>query len=104
MVQRPRMPTATVATWRLRNAEAWLWVSWEQDHSLFNPETGDTHLLGDLPVAVLGLLQNKPSTLPELSRALARECDVPDNPQWQQRVAEILAGLDKLELLDRTLQ
>jgi PqqD family protein of HPr-rel-A system len=90
-------------SWRLVNAPSLSIIDWDQDNAVFHGETGDTHLLSDLPTLVLRLLANHGPDLSEerLGRIAAEECDVVADAGWEAKVAAILRELAQLELLER---
>ena len=87
--------------WRLVAPEGLLWHHWEHDSTLFNRLTGETHLLGPLPVELLVMLQDGPRRLSELARLLGALCDHPVDEGWMRRVEGMLEELESLELVER---
>jgi len=78
-------------------------IDWDQENAVFHGETGDTHLLSDLPTLVLRLLADHDLGLPEerLGRIAAEECAVVADAGWEAKIAAILRELEQLELLER---
>ena len=76
-------------------------VQWETDNSVFSRDTGETHLLGELPVFMLQCLSETPRDLAWISEYSAQECEIENNEAWQQKIAHTLGALEDLELIQR---
>ncbi len=77
--------------WRLE------WRQWGSFHVVFNPASGDTHLLNALPAFVLKSLETKAATLQELEAALAS--NLQDGTPADRLSSEIEALVLELEEL-----
>ena len=76
-------------------------VQWERDNSVFNRDTGETHLLGELAVLLLQCLSDTPRGLAWVSEYSAQECEIENNEAWQRKIANTLGALEDLELIQR---
>ena len=74
---------------------------WGAHSSVFNPRTGDTHLLSILPAEILGLLIQGPLDLSEISDRMALLCETPNTPEWTEKMSSLTEELVRLELVDR---
>jgi len=74
---------------------------WGAHSSVFNPRTGDTHLLSILPAEILGLLIERPLDLNEISDRMAQACETPNIPEWTEKMRTLIEDLVRLELVDR---
>ena len=68
---------------------------------IFNSITGETHLLSLLPAEILSLMKDQALTLDEISSQMAELCEMPESPEWTDRIAGMLDQLVQLELVDR---
>ena len=75
-------------------------VSWGGDCSVFNPLTGDTHLISILPAEILGLLTDAPLGAREIAERMAELCETPNSPAWNEKIDALLEGLMREELIE----
>ena len=62
--------------WHLPDPSALLWESWGSEYSLFDRNSGETHLINLLPAEILHRLADDPKTLVELADTLAEDCEM----------------------------
>lgn len=77
------------------------WALWDCDNVVFHTETGDTHLLSELPTLVLQLLQEQSLTTRQISERAAHACGAPTDAPWQKKIVAVLSNLEALELVQR---
>jgi PqqD family protein of HPr-rel-A system len=77
-----------------------LMVSWGSDCSVFNPLTGDTHLISILPAEILWLLSDGPLGAREIAERMAELCETPNSPAWNEKIDALLEGLMREELIE----
>jgi PqqD family protein of HPr-rel-A system len=94
------MIAGTSALWRTVRPELILWSPWETGCSVFNGNTGETHLLSELPAEVLRQLSNAPMTGEALAKELARLCEVEETPDWPEKISQILSELAEIEVIE----
>jgi PqqD family protein of HPr-rel-A system len=80
------------------------WAAWEQDNSLFHGETGETHVLSELPALLLHAMAQGPKTEQALCALAAAQCEVASGSPWRQKIHGILLNLEQLELVEQTTQ
>jgi PqqD family protein of HPr-rel-A system len=69
---------------------------------VFHAETGETHLLSELPTLVLRMVQSaRALTTDELGRETANACGTLADDLWQAKIRGILRSLETLELIER---
>jgi PqqD family protein of HPr-rel-A system len=86
--------------WRTVNPESLCWAQWDDANTLFHGETGETHLLGELPAAVVQLLSGAARSEASLCAELAALCETANDGPWRQRIAALLSQLETLELIE----
>jgi PqqD family protein of HPr-rel-A system len=87
--------------WQVTDPNAILWEAWESEYSLFDRNSGETHLISELPAEVLRRLGDAPVAEGVLVRSLAADCEVDCTPQWRTKIREILENLHTLGLIDQ---
>lgn len=93
---------AAPGPWRLCRPEGVRVQPWPQDYSVFNTETGDTHILSELPAtAILALQQDGPMGAAQLAAHLAALCEVEPSDAWHRRIHGMLSELAALELIEQ---
>ncbi|WP_426173108.1 HPr-rel-A system PqqD family peptide chaperone [Massilia sp. TWR1-2-2] len=73
---------------------------WQGELVLFNDLSGDTHLLTEVALYVLLALQAGPASQTALAAAVRAEFDADDGEVDDAMVAELLADLHKLVLIE----
>lgn len=86
--------------WHAINPDGFRWLQWPTENSLFNRETGETHLLSELPAFVLRCLSEKPSSFETVCKMTADACDTANNDSWRKTIADLLASLADSELAE----
>jgi PqqD family protein of HPr-rel-A system len=86
--------------WQAVGPDRVIFAHWEADYSVFNGNTGETHLLSELPAEVLRQLSEVPMTGEALATNLAKLCEVEETPDWACKVADILKDLADLDLVE----
>jgi PqqD family protein of HPr-rel-A system len=76
--------------WRLE------WRQWESFHVVFNPASGDTHLLNAIPAFVLRSLETEARSVEELKALVSR---LPEHPSDPSDIDELVSELDELGLI-----
>jgi PqqD family protein of HPr-rel-A system len=71
----------------------------EEASACYDQRTGETHMLGVFPAAVLAQLGELPLTLAELARVTADLCGATDDADWRDKVSTTLYELQKLSLV-----
>ena len=89
--------------WRLISDQALHFRSWEDEFVVYNSLSGDTHLLGSTAARILLKLQQAPSNSTTLAESLAPPLHAERDEEFAAQVEHILADLDTLALIERTL-
>jgi PqqD family protein of HPr-rel-A system len=89
------------STWQAVNPASLLWVAWEDHQAAYHGETGETHLLGELPSLLVQILTEQAMDADALSRLSAAHCDVSADAAWNAKVHKLLEDLAHLELIER---
>lgn len=77
-----------------------MWETWESEYSLFNPASGETHLLDELNAEVIRRASRRPITAEDLATELAEAIEIENTTGWQQKIAALLAQLEALGLVE----
>ena len=75
-------------------------IEWGTDVSLYNPCSGNTHLLNLFPYEILQFLLLKPASLTAISEHMAVLCDEKNDEKWNEKILKLLMQLKELELID----
>ncbi|MCK5696871.1 MAG: HPr-rel-A system PqqD family peptide chaperone [Gammaproteobacteria bacterium] len=75
-------------------------IDWGINISVYNPFSGDTHLLNLFPFEILQFLLKKPASLYDIAEYSAILCDEEHTEQWNKKVLTVLEHLKALELID----
>lgn len=86
--------------WRVPSDEPPPLRYWDGEYAVYNPLTGDTHVLDIATGEILRLIMEGSSTPRELCGHIARFLDVPDDETTAEHVARILLTLDELGLIE----
>ena len=78
------------------------WACWEGEYqySVFDPGTGETHLLNEFPAEILRQLDQGADSVARLAAALADACGVENDARWAAQVASTVATLWRLGLIE----
>ena len=96
-----QMTESTSPHWRVPDPPGMRWAHWGAHSAVFNPISGETHLLSALPVEVLSLLGSNPDTCENLAARLAVLCEVANDAEWVGKVRALLNSLEILDLVER---
>ena len=94
-----RLSADDVASRRwFRSGVALIWERGVGEGGVFDPRSGETHFLNDLPSLVLSVIDDQPSTLHELVERLAGPVDL--DPTAQSQIVSALLFLEGAELVE----
>lgn len=88
-------------TWRVPHPDDLLWEAWETDYSLFNPSSGETHLLNELPAEALRRLADAPKDEASLAEEMAQACEIENTASWKRKIGAMLSQLETLGLIEK---
>ena len=86
--------------WRRRSVEPLAWIHWDNESCVFDPRTGQTHVLGVFPSLLLRLIDKRPRTPAELARVVTRCSGQADEAALRGQITWTLAQLRKLRVAD----
>ena len=81
--------------------EQLLWAEWEEEYTVYNRATGETHVLGAFPTEILASLSVQAADLHQLAEQLATTCGIECSREWTGKTAESLRLLHSLELVEK---
>lgn len=73
---------------------------WNGDYVVYNPLTGNTHVLDIVAGEVLQVIMAAPTTSRELCRHVAAFLEIPDDARTAENVDGVLVTLDELGLIE----
>ncbi len=85
----------------LRARSNLVWKNWEGEHTIYNPASGDLHLLDEVGATALRCLESVTLTESELSAELSEQLQIENDDGLRQYVARLVADLDCLGLLEQ---
>jgi PqqD family protein of HPr-rel-A system len=88
-------------TCRLRARRALIWREWENEHAIYNPASGDLHLLDEVGAKALHCLESQALSQAELVCRLGTELEVASDDNLVKYVRELLREFDRLGLVER---
>jgi len=77
------------------------WVSWSTTDAVFHAETGETHLLSEMPSLALRLLQTEALSTEDLCVRCAAASGNTDDGPWRRKMLAVLNSLEDRELIER---
>lgn len=86
--------------WKVTGAAKLHWRCWDGDYVVFNPLSGDTHLLEAVAGRVLMDILASPATTDELILRTADFLDVETGDGLSEYVKDVLSKLDELGLIE----
>lgn len=90
--------------WSLVNPATMIWSEWEGEGviAVFHGETGETHLIGELPAEILGALRNTHLTAADIVRRWSNDnLDAAMHDEHVAAVLGVLTSLEDIELVQR---
>jgi PqqD family protein of HPr-rel-A system len=87
--------------WYAPDAGAFLWEHGEDESILFDPRSGQTHLLTAVAVEVLRYLSQEPHNQAQLMGKLADVFDIPSQAEFAEHTKELLAQFVASGLIER---
>jgi PqqD family protein of HPr-rel-A system len=94
------LPTQAATAWRVPLDAALRLRCWKDEYVVYNPLTGNTHLLDIVAGELLVRILEGVVTTDQLCRHIARFLELPEDEHTRENVAAILAVLDDLELIE----
>jgi PqqD family protein of HPr-rel-A system len=93
--------TASNPRWRVPADPPPLWRTWGEESLVFNPRSGDTHLLDFAAAAGLRCLEEQPRDMDELLRALAARLEGEMDDQLAEYARRLVVHLQAAGLVER---
>ena len=92
------MRNSTQPFWRTIQFES---ITWPDGAVIYNPESGETHLLSTSAAHILYQLRTAPADAVEIARQLTEPVGIQVEPDLLQRVETLLCQLEALDLVVR---
>jgi PqqD family protein of HPr-rel-A system len=88
-------------SWRAVGAEPLRWRCWGGDYVVFNPLSGQTHLLDVVTGRILTELTKGSRDLLEIRSGIAGFLEVPDDERLASEIADVLLRLENAGLIEQ---
>lgn len=88
--------------WAIAARDSLLWHAWPEAYSLYDRQSGQTHLLNELPAELVRTLTLAPRTTPELVEHIAGILQAPATDPLRNTVEHALQQLEGLRLIRQT--
>lgn len=85
--------------WRAAGPLNLRWKSWQDEHIVFNVDSGDVLLLNPVAAEALKILETSPTALDALTEQVARSLNVDLNEDLQQGITHFVYKLAHLGLV-----
>lgn len=76
-----------------------MWRSWDDEHLVFNPASGETHLLDSIAAAVIREAESSRMETERCCLVLERQLCERNGEEFEQLASSLLNQLDELGLL-----
>lgn len=86
--------------WRVAGSEPLGWRSWTGDCVVFNPLSGQTHLLDIVTGQVLKLIMSESSSFDDLRLEISTFLEVDNDNHLAQTISDILSRMDEVGLIE----
>jgi len=87
------------ARWRVPGADGFLWHDLGGIHALFNPRSGDTHLIDMFSRELLDTMAAQPATVDELAALFGTRLDLDPEGGLRERIVDTFVEFDRLGLI-----
>ena len=86
--------------WKVIDPCDFRWRFWDGQHVVYNPASGDTHLLNPVAGEALQSIQQSPADVLELVSRVASRLELPSDRQLLEQVEKLVNELNKLGLIE----
>lgn len=87
--------------WRLNPCVRLYWLSWDEDHIVFNAASGQTHVLNELGAAILRLLEENALNPMEIGQRIVTQYEeLVLDTELSAAIEALLENLDMLGLIE----
>ena len=97
------MDSASDPEWELAEGSRLHWVSWDDEHVVFDEGSGNTHLLDFLTAEVLKVLEQSRGAVPALVGRVAARLDLDPDADLERRIREAVERFREAGLVESTL-
>jgi len=87
--------------WQSYHFDTLLIEDWGGEYTVFQPESGKTHFLNQMSIALLSFLNESPATALQVSCHLSEIFEQESNQNFQDNIEKILYHLDTLGLIKK---
>ena len=94
------IPGGRYMKWKVIDPCDFRWRFWDGQHVVYNPASGDTHLLNPVAGATLQSIQQSSADVSELARRVASRLELPADGQLLEQVEKLVSELNELGLIE----
>lgn len=87
-------------TWRISTDQDLTWRQWDGDYVVYNPVSGDTHILDIVTGEILRGLATGPASEEEIARRMAAFLEVEKDDALNEAALTMVEKLDELGLIE----
>ena len=85
----------------IAHGEQFAWADWEEEYTLYNRATGETHILSVFPVEILKSLSELPADVSTLAERVAALGGIECTTDWVEATTKSLDMLHRLDLVEK---
>lgn len=90
----------STAVFKITNAAGFLWEHMDDAHIIYDKRSGHSQALNDFAREIFDIIEDKPSSLPEILAALELILERPIEDDLKQQILQTVAEFDKMGLIE----
>lgn len=94
-------PVGHAISYKVPEQAEFLWEHWDDESVLFDPRSGESHLLKSLAAEALLILQEKPLNAAQLTRTLRTLFDISPDQLKNEHIDNLLQQFEEIGLVER---
>lgn len=89
--------------WYARNFHTLQIVNWDEEYTVFQPDSGKTHFFNQMSMDMLSFLSQRPASTEEICDYLSRQSEQAPDKNFQDNLEKILYHFDALGLVKKEI-
>jgi len=90
--------------WQANRFDALLIEDWDEEYTVFQPDSGKTHFFNQISMQILIFLDQHPATIEQICNHLAKQLQQNPDKNFSQNIEKILYHFDALGLVNKITQ